>query len=119
MVPKNFRSKYILLDRKKLLSGTSYILNIDSLERAKVPSEYMAQYIMLASRRSYYLYKSIGQIYLDLLDYPDLILSRVSSNPLLRIENDRMYFKYEEELLASRVKRNRGNSDHKKKNLLA
>jgi len=57
---------------------------------------YKAQYIELAGRRSYQQYKDLGQKYLDLTYYPDLNINAIKYNPIITIENNKIYFKHEE-----------------------
>jgi hypothetical protein len=57
---------------------------------------FKSQYIQLAARRSYQHYKDLGYKYLDLSYYPDLNIEAIKYNPLLTIENNKIYFKYEE-----------------------
>jgi hypothetical protein len=57
---------------------------------------YKAQYIELAGRRSYQHYKDLGQKYLDLTYYPDLNKNAIKYNPIVTIENNKIYFKHEE-----------------------
>ena len=57
---------------------------------------FKSQYIQLAARRSYQHYKDLGYKHLDLSYYPDLNLQAIKYNPLLTINNNKIYFKYEE-----------------------
>ena len=81
----------------KLSGGSSYLvkpaqlffdLNTDIL--------FKSQYIQLAARRSYQHYRDLGYKHLDLSYYPDLNLQAIKYNPLLTINNNKIYFKYEE-----------------------
>lgn len=82
---------------KGLTAGSSFILNPDALfnDRTTDPI-YKAQYIRLAGRRDYTLYKVYGIRSLDLTMYPDLDIQNLRSNPLLTISNTQISFKYEE-----------------------
>jgi hypothetical protein len=79
------------------LTGPNYLLNPDEffLDRS-IDILYKAQYIELAGRRSYQQYKDLGYTYLDLSYYPDLNKNAIKYNPIITIENNKIYFKYEE-----------------------
>lgn len=94
-IPKNLNQRYKPL--KHLAIGKSFLLNPDLFFTNKsVDSAYKAQYIRLAGRRDYNLYKQYGIKSLDLTLYPDLDLSAIKLNPLLTIANKQIHFKYEE-----------------------
>jgi len=57
---------------------------------------FKSQYIQLAARRSYQQYIDLGYKHLDLSYYPDLKIDAIKYNPLLTIDNNKLYFKYEE-----------------------
>lgn len=57
---------------------------------------YKAQYIRLAGRRDYSLYKTYSIKSLDLSLYPDINLGAIRHNPLLTIAKNHIYFKFEE-----------------------
>jgi predicted RNA-binding protein associated with RNAse of E/G family len=57
---------------------------------------YKAQYIRLAGRRDYAIYKYYGHKYLDLSYYLDINLDTIKNNPLTKITENKIYFKYEE-----------------------
>lgn len=77
--------------------GNSFLLKPDKLFNRNLSDVYVSQYIQLAGRRSYSLYKGYGMRYLDLITYPDIILRNIKHNYLLNIVDDKIYFKYEEE----------------------
>lgn len=80
-----------------LLKGSSFIINPDGLFKDRITDpSYVAQYIRLAGKRSYTLYKFYGAKYLDLSFYPDLDIQTIKHNPLLNIANNQINFKYEE-----------------------
>jgi hypothetical protein len=82
---------------KKSLAGSSFLLNPESFFTDKTTDiRYLAQYLRLAARRDYSLYKSHRLKYLDLTYFTDLNLSALDSNPLLEITNKQIKFKYEE-----------------------
>jgi len=91
-IPKNARTL-----RPIKLVGNSFILNAAPLFADKITDiNYIAQYIRLAGRRDYVLYKLYGQKFLDLSYFLDIDLNAVKYNPLLTITNNKIHFKYEE-----------------------
>lgn len=77
--------------------GYSYILNAEDLLRDKTTDPlFIYQYIELASKRDYTLYKLYGIKELLLEYYPDIDLEKIKSNPLLYVTNKEIIFKYEE-----------------------
>jgi hypothetical protein len=78
------------------LHGQSFLLNPKPLFYAKVDLVYKVQYIKLAARRNYIDYKLYGNKYLDVLHFPDLNVDAIQYNPLLKINDNKLYFKYEE-----------------------
>jgi len=79
------------------LKGSSYITGPGQLFFDRnTDILYKAQYIDLAGRRSYQQYIDLGYNYLDLSYYPDLNINAIKYNPILTIENNKIYFKYEE-----------------------
>lgn len=83
-------------DKFQTVIGQSFILHPERLLTSTVDIIYIYQYLILASRRSYLLYKRSKITYLDLSLFPDIILDNIKYNPLLRIENGKIYFKLEE-----------------------
>lgn len=80
------------------LKGRSFLLNPDSLfEDRSTDPVHIAQYIKLAGRRSYSLYKVFDVTYLDLALYPEADIQQLKYNPLLKIVNNKIQFKYEDE----------------------
>lgn len=78
------------------LKGTSFLINPkDLFEDKSTDPVYVAQYIRLAARRSYTLYKLYNFRQLDLSFYPDLDVRKISHNPLLKIANNTIHFKLE------------------------
>jgi hypothetical protein len=94
--PARAYHKYTQYRRTEML-GKSYIRNPEPLlnDLLTDPS-YIAQYIRLAARRSYMLFKVYGISYLDLSAYPEVDISQISHNPLLTIAKNKVYFKHEE-----------------------
>lgn len=93
-IPKSKHDKY----KSKLpLPGYNFLLNPDPLFRQDgIDNIFKVQYIILAGRRDYTLYKLKGVKSLDLSYYPDLDIDKVKNNPLLKIVGNQIYFKYEE-----------------------
>ncbi len=82
---------------KGLENGSSFVVNPEAFFNNKVTDiVYKAQYIKLAGRRDYTLFKALGIKSLDLSMYPDIDLSKIKSNPLLKIANNCIKFKFEE-----------------------
>lgn len=91
LIPKNYRE----LISSKNLSGHSFLLNAQPLFDSTCDIAYKAQYIRLAGRRDYSLYKLYRVVYLDLSYYKDIDLDALKHNPLLTITDNKIYFKYE------------------------
>lgn len=95
-IAKNSRERYKPI--QKPMHGHSFLLNPgDFFADRSTDILFKAQYIRLAGRRDYLLYKNYGVAYLDLSYYPD-INAAIKYNPLLTIQNNHAYFKYEEKL---------------------
>lgn len=93
-IPKNRHQKY--KPSKVNLTGASWVLRLDPLFELNIDNNYIVQYIKLAARRSYSFYKFYGIKTLDRSLFPDLNLENIKTNPLLKITNNLIYFKYEE-----------------------
>ena len=92
---KNIPSRTV--PNPKSLIGKSWILHPDNvLDDKSTDVLYTNQYIRLAARRSYTLYKLYGIKYLDLSNYPEIDISQINHNPLFEIKQNKIYFKYEE-----------------------
>lgn len=91
------RNKLHKKQLKKTLHGSSYILNPEPLfENKGIDILYKLQYIELAALRDYSMYKLYGRTTLELSYYPDLNVEKIKTNPLLKIQNNQIYFLYEE-----------------------
>lgn len=78
------------------IKGTSYILNISPLFTLQdVDINYILQYVKLAARRDYTLYKLYGIKSLQLSYFPDINIQTIKHNPLLKITDTEIHFKYE------------------------
>lgn len=81
----------------KLLTGNSFLLKPELLLNDKTTDIlYVYQYVLLAARRDYSLYKLFGEKSLPLSYFPDINLSSIRTNPLLNVTNSEIKFKYEE-----------------------
>lgn len=91
--PRWINKKYL----HQNMLGTSFILNPTAIfEDRYTEPVYLSQYIKLAARRDYAMYKLYGDKTLDLSFFPDINYQNISHNPLLSKLNNRLYFKYEE-----------------------
>lgn len=89
---------------KKSLKGNSYLLNpVPVLYNKEVDPAYLSQYIKLAGRRDVLMYKLHKFIQLDTSFFPELLLDKVKNNPLLKISNQLIYFKFEEIYCGSKI----------------
>lgn len=93
-LPKNARTK--LRPSKVPLHGGSFLLNPESLFRdSGTDILYKLQYVKLAARRDWGLYKQYKYKGLQRSYYPDLLIDAIRSNPLLEITGTEINFKYE------------------------
>lgn len=94
-IKKNIKDKVLIL--QGLGKGNSFLLNPKPLLETK-PLNFIqiSQYIKLAGRRSYIMLREYNIRYLDLSYYPDINLSAIKTNKLLKIEKNKIHFKYEE-----------------------
>ena len=93
-LPKNGYSKVRPI---RNLNGNSYLLNPDGFFADSITDIiYKSQYIQLAGRRDYSLYKLFNVKHLDLSYFKDIDLDKIKTNPLITITQNKIYFKYEE-----------------------
>ena len=93
-IPKNSYSKVKPI---RNLIGNSYLINPDGFFADNITDIiYKSQYIQLAGRRDYSLYKLFNVKYLDLSYFKDIDLDNIKTNPLINITQNKIYFKYEE-----------------------
>jgi len=78
------------------IPGSSFILNPQPLLDSKHDVLWKLQYIQLASLRNYTDYKLFNSRVLDLGLYPEVNISMIKQNPLLKVENNNLIFKFEE-----------------------
>jgi len=89
-------SKYDKYKRKLNLAGNSFLLNPEPLFKSKVDTAFIVQYIKLAARRDYTLYKHYKSTTLQLSYYPDINLAAIKLNPLLKITGSEIHFLFED-----------------------
>lgn len=93
LLAKNSKDPFV----PRNLRGSNFLLNPEKFLNDKVTDlYYKVQYLKLASLRNYYDYIEFGYKFLDITLYPDLNINAIRSNPLLKITNTKIYFKYEE-----------------------
>lgn len=81
---------------KSKLKGNSFLINPDAILNEKyIDILYVHQYIQLAARRDYSLYSLYGITSLPLSHFPDIRLDSLKTNPLLKVTNSEIIFKYE------------------------
>lgn len=83
------------------LQGKGFILNPVGLFSSKENDIYKAQYIILASKRDYFLYTKYGITTLQLSYYPDINIEKIKYNPLLTITKTEIGFLHETPILKS------------------
>ena len=88
--------KYDKYKSRVRLTGSSFLLNPAPLFKSKVDIAYIVQYIKLAARRDYTLYKHYKVTSLQLSYYPDINLVAIKTNPLLSITGSEIHFLYED-----------------------
>lgn len=95
---KKFKANKILKHGlRNKLKGNSFLINAEKiLEDNQTDILYIYQYIFLAAKRDYNLYKLYGVTSLPLSYYPDIELGSIRHNPLLDVTNNEIKFKYEE-----------------------
>ena len=84
------------LPKYSLSGGSSFLINPAGLfDDRSIIDTYKAQYIILAGKRDFNLYKEYKVTTLDLSYFPDLQLEKLKNNPLLNITQQQIKFKYE------------------------
>ena len=92
-LPKN--TKHLKFTQVNL-QGNSFLLNPAPIfEDISTDILYKIQYIKLAARRDYLLYKQYGYKGLQTSFFPDLAVDAIKHNPLLDIKPTEILFKYE------------------------
>lgn len=93
---KNNKLKGYYLPKYSLVGGSSFLINPASLFNDRSTLDvFKAQYIILAGKRDYNIYKEYTVNTLDLSYFPDLQLEKLKNNPLLDITQQHIKFKYE------------------------
>lgn len=78
------------------LNGNSFILNPRDFFKDKTTDIlFKVQYVKLAGRRDYNLYKQYGYKALNTSFFPDINYNVIKLNPLLTITQSELTFKYE------------------------
>lgn len=83
------------LPKVSLFGGSSFLINPKELFMDISHTDFKAQYILLAGRRDYTLYKEYKITTLDLSFFPDLQIDKIKNNPLLDITTQHIKFKFE------------------------
>ena len=108
-VARSNKSKYkpsnVSLNGYSFLINPKPVLDIDT----SIDHRYIAQYIKLAGRRDYLLYKLHGVTSLYKSYFPDLQENNLKTNPLLTITQTEIKFKFEENH-GTKVRTNKGQS---------
>lgn len=91
-LPKN---KMELKFHADLSGGQSFLVNPKALFASRVDLGYKVQYLLLAAKRSAFYAAEYGIMYLDLSFFPDLDCDKIKHNPLLKIDDNKLYFLYE------------------------
>lgn len=95
LVPKNAKQKYKPLS--KSLHGSSFLVSPEPFfDDTTTDIIWRVQYLKLAAKRDYTLYKLYGLTWLDRTFVPDLNTQAITANPLITLTNTKLYFKYEE-----------------------
>lgn len=84
------------LRKYKPIYGSDFLLHPEPLFKITLDKAYIVQYVRLAARRDYTLYKLLNIITLDLSYFPEINLDLIKNNPLLKIINNKIQFKFEE-----------------------
>jgi hypothetical protein len=93
-IPKHYLTKIKPISN---LVGNSFLVNPADLFADKTTDIiYKSQYIQLAGRRDYSSYKLYNINYLDLSYFKDIDISKIITNPLLTITENKIHFKYED-----------------------
>lgn len=86
------------------LIGNSFLLNPAPIFNSNDSLNHKVQYIRLAARRDYTLYKHYNIAYLDLSFFPDIDTNKLVGNNIVRIVGDRVEFKYENQYLNRKIR---------------
>lgn len=89
---QKLENKYIHIN----LAGKGWLLEPRKLFNDSADNIYKTQYIILAAKRDFTHYRMYKSASLLLSYYPDLLLDKIKTNPLLTITKTEITFKYEE-----------------------
>lgn len=91
------KSKLMKAGLRNKLYGHSFLINSASILNDKTTDVlYIYQYLYLASKRDYAVYKLYGIKSLPLSHFQDIKLDSIKHNPLLTITKTEIMFNYEE-----------------------
>jgi hypothetical protein len=93
VVPK---SRKALKYTANLSEGNNFLINTEKLLDSPVDINHKFQYLLLTSKRDILMYAEYGCTYLDLSYWPDLLVDRIKSNPLLNITQTKIHFLFED-----------------------
>ena len=83
--------------KQEYFKGPCFLVNIDeALQNYSSPND-LYIYLELASKRNIFDYLTRGTLYLPTIMIPEYLNGLVETNPMLKVENDKLYFKYEQE----------------------
>lgn len=104
-IKRNIKPKFYLMTEhrevkleacKAFPEGDCYLINIDAaLENAKDPN-HLYIYLELASKRNLFDYKMRGISYLPVQFVSEYLMGLVTTNPMLEVKDEKIYFKYEQ-----------------------
>jgi hypothetical protein len=77
--------------------GPCFVINLNKVLKGAESPSHLYTYLELASKRNIFDYKIRGIRYLPIILVPEYLHKWVEVNPLLKIENNNIYFKYEQE----------------------
>ena len=79
-----------------LSNGDNFLVCPTRLFASKANIVYKYQYLILSSKRDLLHYSEYGITYLDLSFFPDVLIDNIKDNPLIKIENNKIYFLLED-----------------------
>ena len=86
-----------LAAQKPYIPGPCFILNIDAVLKGAVAPNDLYMYLELASKRNIFDYLVRGMLHLPLAMVEDYEKEWIEINPLITIEENKVFFKYEQE----------------------
>lgn len=85
------------------LAGNSFLLNPAPIFNSNDSLTHKVQYIRLAARRDYTLYKYYNIASLDLSYFPDVDTAKLISNNIVKVVDNKVEFKYENQYLNRKI----------------